>query len=400
MGSDSEWGSSGDVSDDYESLATGPRVKRRKLARHSRGRKKRTDVRTETSEIPLRTLSFKPLLEALHEKTAKEWTDDSDTRDSYEAIIEPFIAEYEAAEKRFLQTKAATDDMSVLLQPISRQKARQIRESAVTQSYKTPLLTLSAAKSRLQNRWIRRLILERIPTYESNRTLTPLNPPRPVAPVNPQVLEALYAIQTTPYECSFLSRLQGFGARKQHRVIAVDWETRAPWMDLMSDIREHHALSHPEREQADEAEAPITYCNLQATHLPQVHDLLARVFWDGIDVSDALDYSPEKCTIVAMYKQLVVGAAFLSSPQETYITYLAVRAGWDNSQIATSMLYHLITLNPNKDITLHVSINNPAMLLYNRFGFKAEEFIVGFYEDYLDPNSPQSKNAFRLRLRR
>ena len=42
---------------------------------------------------------------------------------------------------------------------------------------------------------------------------------------------------------------------------------------------------------------------------------------------------------------------------------------------------------------------NPQ-LLYNRFGFKAEEFIVGFYEDYLDPNSPQSKNAFRLRLRR
>ena len=37
---------------------------------------------------------------------------------------------------------------------------------------------------------------------------------------------------------------------------------------------------------------------------------------------------------------------------------------------------------------------------YNRFGFKAEEFIVGFYEDYLDPNSTQSKNAFRLRLRR
>lgn len=82
------------------------------------------------------------------------------------------------------------------------------------------------------------------------------------------------------------------------------------------------------------------------------------------------------------------------------------------------MLYHLITLNPHKDITLHVSITNPAMvglpppspcnvhllislqLLYNRFGFKAEEFIVGFYEDYLDPQSRASKNAFRLRLRR
>ena len=27
------------------------------------------------------------------------------------------------------------------------------------------------------------------------------------------------------------------------------------------------------------------------------------------------------------------------------------------------MLYHLITLNPNKDITLHVSANNSAMVL-------------------------------------
>ena len=58
---------------------------------------------------------------------------------------------------------------------------------------------------------------------------------------------------------------------------------------------------------------------------------------DGMVVSEALEYSPEKCTVVATYKQLVVGAAFLSSPQETYITYLAVRAGWDNSQIATSV---------------------------------------------------------------
>lgn len=95
-------------------------------------------------------------------------------------------------------------------------------------------------------------------------------------------------------------------------------------------------------------------------------------------VSDSLDHSPERCTVVASYKRLVVGVAILSSPQETYITYLAVKAGWDNAQIARfvphyipsetprhilsrSMLYHLINLNPNKDITLHVSVNNSAM---------------------------------------
>lgn len=107
-------------------------------------------------------------------------------------------------------------------------------------------------------------------------------------------------------------------------------------------------------------------------------------------VSDSLQYSPERCTVIATYKKLVVGVAILSSPQETYITYLAVKAGWDNAQIATyvalihlpcclteqfshhcystglrpnrSMLYHLIMLNPNKDITLHVSANNSAMV--------------------------------------
>ena len=92
----------------------------------------------------------------------------------------------------------------------------------------------------------------------------------------------------------------------------------------------------PEREQVAETSAPVTYCTLQHCHLDQVHDLLARVFWDGINggsdltgsdvslsdinwklsVSDSLDYMPEKCTVIATYKQLVVGAAFLSSPQE------------------------------------------------------------------------------------
>lgn len=78
-------------------------------------------------------------------------------------------------------------------------------------------------------------------------------------------------------------------------------------------------------------------CTLCATHICSLSHT----------VSDALEYSPEKCTVVATYKQLVVGAAFLSSPQETYITYLAVRAGWDNSQIATSVLFRCF-LGPSR----------------------------------------------------
>ncbi len=53
-----------------------------------------------------------------------------------------------------------------------------------------------------------------------------------------------------------------------------------------------------------------------------------------------------------------------------------------------------------KDVTLHVSATNPAMLLYERFGFKSDEFIVDFYDKYLPEHSPMCKHAFRMRLRR
>lgn len=39
----------------------------------------------------------------------------------------------------------------------------------------------------------------------------------------------------------------------------------------------------PEREQPVEVEAPIEYTTLQPSHLDQVHDLLGRAFWTGID---------------------------------------------------------------------------------------------------------------------
>ena len=67
-------------------------------------------------------------------------------------------------------------------------------------------------------------------------------PTRPGPNVNHQTLEALYAIQTTPYENSFLSRVLGFQSTLQSRAVAVDWETRSPWMELTSDIREHYLI--------------------------------------------------------------------------------------------------------------------------------------------------------------
>lgn len=52
-----------------------------------------------------------------------------------------------------------------------------------------------------------------------------------------------------------------------------------------------------------------------------------------------------------------------------------------------------------RDITLHVSPNNPAMILYQKFGFKIEEFVQNFYVNYISPESGMSRHAFLLRLR-
>lgn len=52
-----------------------------------------------------------------------------------------------------------------------------------------------------------------------------------------------------------------------------------------------------------------------------------------------------------------------------------------------------------RDITLHVSPNNPAMILYQKFGFKIEEFVQNFYENYIPIESQMSKHALFLRLR-
>lgn len=52
-----------------------------------------------------------------------------------------------------------------------------------------------------------------------------------------------------------------------------------------------------------------------------------------------------------------------------------------------------------RDITLHVSTNSSAMILYQKFGFKIEEFVQNFYENYVSADSAMSKNALFLRLR-
>lgn len=317
---------------------------------------------------------------------------------AFNEVIEQLLPEYLHTRATFQEKEIETDQLGNVLRPLTRSEISSVVDRSPLGGPSSLLDTIALRKLKL-DRQRRRIKFnpQRINALEA--PLTPLNPARPPIPANPQVLDALYSIHTTPFENSFISRLQGTRAGEPPGVIAIDWETVTPWMSLMTDIRAHYSLAHADREQPIETVAPIIYTSLQASQLSQIHDLLERVFWTGIDVTDSLDYWPERSTVIATYKKLVVGVAILSSPRETYITYLAVRAGWDKAQIARTVLYHLISLNPGKDITLHVSVNSSAMLLYNQFGFKAEGFVAGFYEDYLDPASRASKNAFRLRLR-
>uniref|UniRef100_A0A6B2LFG1 N-acetyltransferase domain-containing protein n=1 Tax=Arcella intermedia TaxID=1963864 RepID=A0A6B2LFG1_9EUKA len=141
---------------------------------------------------------------------------------------------------------------------------------------------------------------------------------------------------------------------------------------------------------------PIDYCYIQPEHIRQVNHLLCDTFWPGIDISDSL-LTPDY-TVVATYGKLVIGVALMTPIG--YITYICVSPYWRRYKIATFMLYHLLQACPDKDITLHVSATNNAMLLYNQFGFKPEEYIIGFYSKYMPEGTEESKNAFLLRLRR
>ena len=85
---------------------------------------------------------------------------------------------------------------------------------------------------------------------------------------------------------------------------------------------------------------------------------------------------------------------------EAYISFVLVHPEWRRGGIGTYMIYHLIQTCLGKDVTLHVSVTNPAILMYQKFGFKPEEFIRDFYNRYLPDDSPQCRHAFFLRLRR
>ncbi|XP_030383889.1 cysteine-rich protein 2-binding protein [Scaptodrosophila lebanonensis] len=219
-----------------------------------------------------------------------------------------------------------------------------------------------------------------------------------------QILDR-YQLITHSYQnanTSFYARITGsiqyeffespYSKRVLHPFIFRSKEIGPPWLRLMCELQHRVNGEHPTR-------STIDFCYVRPQHIAAVNALLQSAFWPGIDVSDCLSY-PDY-SVVALYKKLVVGCGFLVPDvgyNEAYITFMAVRPHWQRSGIATYMLYHLIQTCQSKDITLHVSASNTAVLLYQKFGFKMEEIVLGFYDKYLPLDSKESRKAFFLRL--
>lgn len=144
----------------------------------------------------------------------------------------------------------------------------------------------------------------------------------------------------------------------------------------------------------------VDFCYLQPHHLPAVNALVSHFFWP-VDLSECLQY-PDFTTVV-LYGRLIIGCGFMTPDikvNEAYISFLLVHPDFCNAGIGKIMLYHLVQTCMGKDVTLHVSVDNPAMLLYQKFGFKAERYCLDFYEKYYPPGHHLSKHAYLMRLRR
>ncbi|KAG6843867.1 hypothetical protein H0H93_016874, partial [Arthromyces matolae] len=142
---------------------------------------------------------------------------------SFQDIMDRFLPE-------FLQTRLKLQ-----------QDATEVDQNFPTLSDSTPVMAITMRKLKLDQER-RRAGVPR-PKLTATDSIAPLPELRNSVPPNPEVIDALYSIRTTPFASSFMSRLHGTKAKLESPVIAMDWETTTPWMNLMSDIRNHYALS-------------------------------------------------------------------------------------------------------------------------------------------------------------
>ncbi|KAG2216580.1 hypothetical protein INT45_001705, partial [Circinella minor] len=115
-----------------------------------------------------------------------------------------------------------------------------------------------------------------------------------------------------------------------------DYQSRPPMMQILHEIQA--CAGKPLRPPPKcECTASIDYTYFQPQHLNQVNTMLRRSFWEGVDVFESLLFL--EFSIVALYKQVVIGCAFMTP--EDYITYFAVSPGWNGAGIRQFMVYHL-----------------------------------------------------------
>ncbi|XP_052748789.1 cysteine-rich protein 2-binding protein isoform X2 [Galleria mellonella] len=179
--------------------------------------------------------------------------------------------------------------------------------------------------------------------------------------------------------------------------IRRDAESSPTWLRLMDELL-RRTNRHVENYRPP-PRATIDYSYVRPQHIAAVNNLCAQFFWPGIDLTESLQYPEFSCVVT--YRQLVVGCAFLVpdvGPNEAYISFVLTRPEWRNAKIASFMLYHLLQTCSGKDVTLHVSPTNPAIFLYQKFGFKVEELIQDFYEKYYDIDYKGCRHALFLRL--
>ncbi|KAK9891085.1 hypothetical protein WA026_013408 [Henosepilachna vigintioctopunctata] len=178
-----------------------------------------------------------------------------------------------------------------------------------------------------------------------------------------------------------------------------DEESFPLWLKLMVEIQLTVNEKTPNYELPPRG--PLVFVRVKPEHIPCINSLCNQFFWPGIDLTESLQYPDFSC--VVLYKKLIVAFAFLVpnvSHTESYLSFIFTRPGWRNIGIAKFMLYHLIQINLGKDIILHVSTNNPALMLYQMFGFKIEKVVLGFYDKYYRDDVKECKNAFVCRLER
>lgn len=182
-------------------------------------------------------------------------------------------------------------------------------------------------------------------------------------------------IASTNYGTLLLSNIEPapfrstYSGAKLKPYIRRDAESYPLWLKVMDELL--RKTNSKTKDYSAPPRATIDYSYVRPQHIAAVNNLCAQFFWPGIDLTEALQYPEFSCVVT--YKKLVVGCAFLVPDvrhNEAYISFVLTRPEWRNAKIATFMLYHLLQTCTGQDVTLHVSPANPAIFLYQKFGFK------------------------------